>query len=30
MLINAFNRADSSQRAELQRLINTESLDRDK
>ena len=30
MLINAFNRADSSQRAELQRLINTESFDRDK
>ena len=30
MLINAFNRANSSQRAELQRLINTESFDRDK
>ena len=30
MLINAFNRADSSQWAELQRLINTESFDRDK
>ena len=30
MLINAFNRANSCQRAELQRLINTESFDRDK
>ncbi len=30
MLINAFNHADHRQRAELQRLINAESFDRDK
>ena len=30
MLINAFNCADDRQRKELQRLINTESFDRDK